>query len=121
MEKKKILRLITIFVSWLGVCLITSTSALTFTKPIPVGHSGDGGAVYASKCSICHGRNGSGTPALRAKGQPDLSTAQWQKTHSDEQIAERIRAGKGKMPPFAKKLSEEEIMALVKQVRSFRK
>jgi mono/diheme cytochrome c family protein len=120
MEKRRMLRLITIFAGGLMVCSINGTSALTFTEPMPIGPV-DGSAVYASKCSICHGRNGSGTPAWRAKGQPDLTTAQWQNSHSDEQIAGRIRVGKGKMPPFAKKLSEEEIMALVKQVRTFRK
>jgi mono/diheme cytochrome c family protein len=121
MEKRRILHRSTILAGGLGVCLMTGTGALSFTEPIPVGHSADGGAVYAANCSICHGRNGSGTAALRAKGQPDLSTAEWQRTHSDQQIVDRIRAGKGKMPAFARKLSDEQIMALVKQVRSFRK
>jgi mono/diheme cytochrome c family protein len=80
-----------------------------------------GSALYASKCVICHAKNGAGTPAWRAKGQPDLSDSEWQKTHSDEQIATRIREGKGKMPGFAKKLSDEEIKALVKQVRTLRR
>jgi len=81
----------------------------------------DGPALYASKCVICHGKNGVGTPAWRAKGQPDLSSAEWQKTHSDDQIASRIKEGKGKMPGFGNKLSDEEIKALVKQVRTLRK
>jgi len=81
----------------------------------------DGSALYASKCVICHGRNGAGTPALRAKGQPDLSSSEWHKSHSDEQIASRIRDGKGKMPGFKNKLSEDDVRALVKQVRTLRK
>ena len=81
----------------------------------------DGSALYGSKCAICHGKNGTGTPAWRAKGQPDLSSSEWQKTRTDEQIATRIKAGKGKMPGFGNKLSDEEIAALVKQVRTLRK
>jgi cytochrome c6 len=83
--------------------------------------SADGPALYASKCVICHAKNGAGTPAWRAKGQPDLSTSEWQRTHSDDQIALRIREGKGKMPGFGKKLSDEEIQALVRQVRTLRR
>src|SRR5262252_9898438 len=81
----------------------------------------DGAALFGSNCAICHGRNGTGTPAWRAKGQPDLSSPEWQKTHSDEQIATRIREGKGKMPGFRKKFSDEDIAALVKQVRALKK
>jgi len=92
----------------------STTHSMTLTKA-------DGSALYASKCVICHGKNGAGTAALRAKGQPDLSTAEWQKTHSDEQIAARIRDGKGKMPGFKNKLSDEDINALVRQVRTLRK
>ena len=92
----------------------TTTAATIIT-------TADGSALYASKCVICHAKNGVGTPAWRAKGQPDLSTAEWQKTHSDEQIATRIREGKGKMPGFGKKLSDEEIKVLVKHVRTLRR
>jgi mono/diheme cytochrome c family protein len=86
-----------------------------------VSMTADGPALYGSKCAICHGKTGGGTPAWKAKGQPDLSSSEWQKSRSDEQIAERIRSGKGKMPAFGKKLSEEEVSALVRQVRSLRK
>ena len=100
--------------SFVGAADFPTTSAATIT-------TADGSALYASKCVICHAKNGAGTPAWRAKGQPDLSDSEWQKTHSDEQIATRIREGKGKMPGFAKKLSDEEIKALVKQVRTLRR
>lgn len=117
MEKGIMRHLISISTVALTVTLINGTSALTH----PSRSSADGAALYGSKCAICHGRNGSGTPQWKAKGQPDLSTAEWQRSHSDSQIAERIRLGKGKMPGFGKKLSEEEVMALVKQVRNFKK
>jgi mono/diheme cytochrome c family protein len=123
MNKRK-LHLISILAGGLVFTLINWTNAFNVaatTAKQPNGPSPNGAALYGSNCAICHGRNGSGTPAWRAKGQPDLSTAEWQKTHSDDQIAERIRLGKGKMPSFGKKFSEEDVTALVKQVRSFRK
>lgn len=101
--------------SYFNAASFPTTAAATITT------AADGSALYASKCVICHAKNGAGTPAWRAKGQPDLSTAEWQRTHTDEEIAIRIRDGKGKMPGFGKKLSDEEIKALVKQVRTLRK
>ena len=93
----------------------STTHAVTILMPA------DGPALFASKCVICHGRNGAGTAALRAKGQPDLSSSEWHRSHSDEQIVARIKDGKGKMPGFKNKLSEDDIRALVKQVRALKK
>jgi mono/diheme cytochrome c family protein len=121
MKKRRMVHLISMFTVSLTVTLITGTNALTSTNTRGPNPPSDGAALYASKCAICHGRNGGGTPAWKSKGQPDLSTAEWQKSHSDAQIAERIKQGKGKMPPFGNKLSDEDVAALVKQVRNFRK
>jgi cytochrome c6 len=93
----------------------------SITAPAATHAPADGAALYASKCAICHGKNGGGTAAWKGKGQPDLSNPDWQKTHSDDQIATRIKDGKGKMPGFRKKLSDNEIMELVKQVRALRR
>jgi mono/diheme cytochrome c family protein len=69
---------------------------------------------------MCHGKNGTGLPNWRAKGQPDFTDAVWQKSHTDAQIADAIANGKGKnMPSFKTKLSEGDINALVGQVRLF--
>jgi len=121
MKKRSMVHLISIISVGLTVTLITGTNALMSTKTGGPNPPSDGAALYGSKCAICHGPNGAGTPAWKSKGQPDLSNAEWQKTHSDAQIAERIKQGKGKMPPFGNKLSEEDVVALVKQVRHFRK
>ena len=78
--------------------------------------------AFVAKCALCHGKDGRGLPSWRAKGQPDFTDAQWQKNHTDAQIAETIRSGKGKnMPSFKGKVSEAEITALVSRVRSFGK
>ena len=125
MQEGRTFRLIVaLFVPLASFCsLYNCVSAVHFstTTAAAVVATADGPSLYASKCVICHGKNGIGTPALRGKGQPDLSSPEWQKSHSDDQIAGRIREGKGKMPGFRNKLSDEEIKALVRQVRALRK
>jgi mono/diheme cytochrome c family protein len=82
----------------------------------------DGAASYDSKCAFCHGKDGAGLPNWRSLGQPDFTKAEWQKSHTDEQIAESIKNGKGKfMPGFKSKLSEQEIGAVVQRIRAFAK
>ena len=125
MQKRRMYRLIiTLVVPLVSMwSLLTCVGAIDFSKTnaATTVATADGPSLYASKCAICHGKDGVGTPAWRSKGQPDLSNTEWQKTHSDDQIATRIRDGKGKMPGFGKKLADADIMALVKQVRALRK
>ena len=81
----------------------------------------DGAAVYKTKCSPCHGADGSGnTPmgkkvAAKALGSPEVQK------QTDEQLQKVIASGKGKMPAFADKLSAAQITELVKFVRGFAK
>jgi mono/diheme cytochrome c family protein len=82
----------------------------------------DGASLYDGKCAICHGKDGVGLPNWRSLGQPDFTNAEWQKAHTDGQIADSIKNGKGKfMPSFKGKLSEEETGAVVQRIRAFAK
>jgi cytochrome c553 len=82
----------------------------------------DGAALYDSKCAFCHGKDGAGLPNWRSLGQPDFTKAEWQKSHTDEQIADSIKNGKGKfMPSFKSKLAEQETGAMVQRIRAFGK
>jgi len=87
------------------------------------GNSGaDGVALYDGKCALCHGKDGVGLPNWRSKGQPDFTKPEWQKSQTDEQIANAIKNGKGKfMPAFKGKLSDEETGAVVQRIRAFGK
>jgi mono/diheme cytochrome c family protein len=82
----------------------------------------DAAALFGAKCAICHGKTGTGMAKWKSAGQPDFTDAEWQKSHSDSQIADTIKNGKGKyMPAYKEKLSAEEIAALVGRVRAFGK
>ncbi len=79
-------------------------------------------AVWKKKCAMCHGDDGKAQTKMGAKYKvPDISTAEWQGKHSDEQIKDVItNGGKTKMPAFKEKLTAEEIDAMVKKVRSLK-
>jgi mono/diheme cytochrome c family protein len=84
--------------------------------------AGSGAELYSKYCASCHGRDGR-AKTLKGKSNHarNLSDAEWQDRVSDERIFNSIMNGKGKMPPYGKKLSEQEIDALVTYVRSLKK
>ncbi len=70
-------------------------------------------------CAFCHGEDGKAkTDEGKKNGARDLTNAKWQETVSDERLFHSITKGRGKMPTFEKKLSPDEIRALVREVRS---
>jgi cytochrome c6 len=87
-----------------------------------VGFAQDPGAeVFKKNCVMCHGADGTGKTKMGLKlGAADLSSNDIQSL-SDEAIAQTVRNGKGKMPPFGKTLTDDEITQVVKHVRTLRK
>jgi mono/diheme cytochrome c family protein len=84
------------------------------------GGPADGAALYKAKCAACHSPDGSGTSPMGKKlGVRDLGSADVQK-QSDAELAKITSDGKNKMPAFKGKLSDEEIAALVKHIRTFK-
>ena len=83
---------------------------------------GDAKAIFDSKCASCHGKDGR-AKSLHAKHvhARDLTDAVWQGNVSDERLFNSISNGKGKMPDFKKKLSEDQIDALVRYVRQLKR
>jgi mono/diheme cytochrome c family protein len=78
----------------------------------------DGAATYKAKCAMCHGADGSKeNPAMGIKA---LSGADVQK-QSDAELTEAISKGKGKMPAYAGKLSDDEIKSVVAFIRTLKK
>src|SRR5207244_3514281 len=74
--------------------------------------------TYARSCASCHGKDGRAkTLKGKLKHARDLTDPEWQDKASDERIFNSISNGKGKMPAFGKKLSEQEINTLVNYVR----
>ncbi|HVF57327.1 MAG TPA: c-type cytochrome [Pyrinomonadaceae bacterium] len=81
-----------------------------------------GRAVYAANCARCHGGDGLGKTKLGEMVEsPDLTDAKWQVKRSDARMSASVARGRGQMPGFAKKLSKEEIAAVVAYVRTMKK
>jgi mono/diheme cytochrome c family protein len=79
----------------------------------------DGAALYKTNCTTCHGATGAGdTPAGKMMKAKPLGGADVQKL-TDAQLTTIITNGKEKMPAFGKKLSADDIKALVAFVRTF--
>lgn len=78
----------------------------------------DGAAdVYKSKCALCHGKDGKGSPVGLKMGARDLAEA---KAKPEAEIKEVIAKGKPgtKMQGFAGKLTDEQIAELAKLVKA---
>ena len=80
----------------------------------------DFASIYAKKCAKCHGKNGHGKP----DGAPNL-TADSVRSKSDAQLLTILKNGiKAKnpedddMPAWKGKLSEDELQAAIKYIRS---
>jgi mono/diheme cytochrome c family protein len=76
-------------------------------------------ALYKSKCQVCHGADGKGTPAGQKLGVKDFHSPQVQK-QTDAELIEVTKQGKGKMPAYDKKLTDDQIKQLIKYIRSLK-
>jgi len=71
----------------------------------------DGGALYKSKCQMCHGATGTPSPAMaKMMGIKPVSDPAMAGLSAD-QVAAAVKNGKGKMKPIAG-LSDAEVKAV---------
>ena len=81
----------------------------------------EGAALYKAKCALCHGATGDGdTPMGKKLTLKKLSSPEVQKI-SDADMLTLITKGKNKMPGFDKKLTVDQIKAVIAHVRTFAK
>ena len=77
----------------------------------------DAGALFKTKCAMCHGADGTGqTPMGEKLGIKSYKSPDIQK-QSDADIKNAIINGKGKMPAFGQRLTPDQVDALVKYIR----
>ena len=95
-----------------GIALLSLVLALA----LPPIAAADAKADYTAKCAGCHGADGSKS----MMGAKPLSGADVQGM-SDADLNAAITNGKGKMPAYKGKLTDDQIKDLVKYVRSLKK
>jgi mono/diheme cytochrome c family protein len=79
----------------------------------------DAEALYKSKCQVCHGADGKGTAAGQKLGAKDFHSPEVQK-QTDAELIELTKQGKGKMPAYDKKLTDDQIKQLIKYIRGLK-
>ena len=80
----------------------------------------DAAATYKSKCQVCHGPDGKGDTAMGKKlGAKDFHSPEVTKM-SDADLIGITKKGKDKMPAYDGKLTDDQIKALIKYVRSLK-
>jgi cytochrome c6 len=99
--------------------VIVLTAAMLLIVPAAFA-AADGAALYKAKCASCHGADGSGQTAMgKAMKLRDLRSAEVQKL-SDAELTKVTADGKGKMPAYKGKLTDDEIKALVAHMRTLK-
>jgi cytochrome c6 len=90
---------------------------------LPPGARGqnDAASIFKGKCAVCHGANGDGNTNV-GKGMKlrDLRSPDVQK-QTDAELYKIICCGKGKMPGYQGKLTDDQIKQQVAYLRSLAK
>jgi len=97
--------------------VVLSVVALVMSVAAPV-FAADGSATFKAKCAMCHGADD--TKENPGMGVKSLAGADVQK-QSDADLVAAVSKGKGKMPAYAGKLSDDEIKSVVAFVRTLKK
>ena len=104
-----------------AAAVLSLFTVLGATKPNEAA-AAEAATIYNRQCVSCHGRDGRGrTRKGRQTRARDVTDAAWQDDVSDERLFNSINNGRGKMPAFRKKISENDIDALVAYVRRMRR
>jgi mono/diheme cytochrome c family protein len=100
----------------------TLAAAITLLFPgSPLRADDASAATYKQKCAACHGPDGKGaTPTgkalnVRSFADPDVAKM------SDQDMADIIEKGKGKMPKYGASMKADEIKAMVAYLRTLAK
>ncbi len=107
----------------LSVVILLLFLAATIAPSLAQGQNAptDGTGLFKAKCAMCHGPDGAGkTPMGQKLNVRDLHSADVQK-QADAALSQMIAQGKGKMPAFSQKLSDDQIKLLVAHVRDLGK
>ena len=97
--------------------IVAGTIALAASPSFAAAKKIDGANIFTEKCSMCHGIDGTGYPAIKT---PNFTDPKWQAAHPEKERLNAIENGvKGTaMVSFKGKLSQQEITAVLKYIRS---
>jgi mono/diheme cytochrome c family protein len=122
-ERQKFWSVLVLLVAVFAVLFVVQARKTQARVNVPASIPGDAKATFDAQCAKCHGRDGRAhTTRGRLAHARDMTNAAWQNEVSDERLFNSINKGKGKnMPAYGKKLSEDQIDALVRYVRQLKR
>jgi cytochrome c6 len=99
--------------------ICTMALGMLLAAAVPTAAADDAAALYKSKCQVCHGADGKGTAAGQKMGAKDFQSPEVAK-QSDADLVKVTKEGKGKMPKYEGKLTDDQINGLIKYIRSLK-
>lgn len=79
------------------------------------------GEVYRRQCVACHGETGEGNGPAAVAFNPkpaNLTDPEFMSERTDEELLNVLRQGKGAMPAFSAILSDEDLVRMVRYIRT---
>jgi cbb3-type cytochrome c oxidase subunit III len=111
-----------IFPVILSLFVVLVCVANGFQRPqMPSAKAKEAKRVFKQKCSKCHGQDGAGSTYGQIVGATNLTDSEWQERVDDSRLLNSIKHGRGQMPAFGEKLTEDQIASLVMYVRTLEK
>ena len=121
-ERQKFWSVLALLAAVFAVLFIVQATKTEGRVNVPMPMPGDAKATFDAQCAKCHGKDGRAhTTRGRLAHARDMTNASWQNEVSDERLFNSINKGKGKMPPYGKKLSDDQIDVLVRYVRQLKR
>jgi mono/diheme cytochrome c family protein len=99
----------------------TQSTETPMTSGQTEGSAADGKKIYQDRCVLCHGADGKGDGAAAAGLNPkprNHTDGAYMNSRTNEQLLQVIHDGKGAMPAWGSVLSEQEMHAVLRYVRS---
>jgi mono/diheme cytochrome c family protein len=101
---------------WLAMIFVVAVMA-----PAACADVAKGGEIYKTKCAVCHGADGKGDSAMGKKlNLKDLARPDAQNLH-DSELKTLLENGKGTMPAFKTKLTNQQIEDVIQFLRTLKK
>lgn len=92
------------------------------SSQVPAVKAKEAKRLFKQRCVKCHGSDGTGdTTYGQIVGATNLTDPEWQQRVDDKRLVTSIKHGRGQMPAFGEKLTEEQITSLVSYVRTLGK
>ena len=102
-----------------GQLAILTLIGISMAVPAMAQQSGE--ATYKAKCAMCHGADGVGDTPVGKSMKVNSFKSDADVKASDADLIKVTKDGKGKMPAYAGKLTDDQIQEVVAFIRTLQK